>query len=310
MQSFFEFDEEIYRGNSKINNKQNQVYIINNFDSQKVDYYITEINNINFDFDTIEYISKKGMGLSGTPIFNYNNYKVIGIQKWIQDKNDINLGTLIKEPIKNFFNKYKNNNKNNNNNNNLLEKNVNENSVNIKYFTKEKFTLINSNDCIFNYSIRGKAEKRLLKELEETLYQEGYKIYGFIDNKIIGTLEGPLRTIYENGYFHFEIIYSNNYPFRPPIFFFKTIMFHPNIKEDGNVFIDILKERWTPELSLKTIIISIQSLLNDPNTDNYTNKEAADLYRLNRKEYEKAVRLYISKFANYSNINIYWSLFK
>ena len=51
-------------------------------------------------------------------------------------------------------------------------------------------------------------------------------------------------------------------------------MFHPNIKEDGNVFIDILKERWTPELSLKTIIISIQSLLNDPNTDNYTNKEA------------------------------------
>ena len=310
MQSFFEFDEEIYRGNSKINNKQNQVYIINNFDSQKVDYYITEINNINFDFDTIEYISKKGMGLSGTPIFNYNNYKVIGIQKWIQDKNDINLGTLIKEPIKNFFNKYKNNNKNNNNNNNLLEKNVNENSVNIKYFTKEKFTLINSNDCIFNYSIRGKAEKRLLKELEETLYQEGYKIYGFIDNKIIGTLEGPLRTIYENGYFHFEIIYSNNYPFRPPIFFFKTIMFHPNIKEDGNVVIDILKERWTPELSLKTIIISIQSLLNDPNTDNYTNKEAADLYRLNRKEYEKTVRLYISKFANYSNINIYWSLFK
>ena len=104
-----------------------------------MDYYITEINNINFDFDTIEYISKKGMGLSGTPIFNYNNYKVIGIQKWIQDKNDINLGTLIKEPIKNFYNKYKKNN----NNNNLLEKNVNENSVNIKYFTKEKFTLIN-----------------------------------------------------------------------------------------------------------------------------------------------------------------------
>jgi hypothetical protein len=122
LKSFFEFDEEIYRDNLKINNKQNQVYIINNFDSQKVDYYITEINNINFDFDTIEYISKKGVGLSGTPIFNYNNYKVIGIKKWIQEENDINLGTLIKEPIINFYNKYK---KKNNNNNFTIIKNIN-----------------------------------------------------------------------------------------------------------------------------------------------------------------------------------------
>ena len=67
--------------------------------------------------------------------------------------------------------------------------------------------------------------------------------------------------------------------------------------------VDILKDKWIPELSLKTIIISIQSLLNDPNIDDFENEEAVKLFRKSRKEYENTVRFYISIYSNYSNIN-------
>lgn len=65
--------------------------------------------------------------------------------------------------------------------------------------------------------------------------------------------------------------------------------------------IDILGERWIPELSLKDIIPSIIFFLNEPNTNNYVNEEAQRLYIENRNKYEETVKAYISKFANYSN---------
>ena len=121
----------------------------------------------------------------------------------------------------------------------IIEEVKKDKSLNINKNSKANFTLINSIKYECKQSIKGIAEKRLVKELNNVLFAEGFEIYGFIDNKIIGVLEGPPHTIYENGYFLFELEYSNNYPFSPPHFYFKTFIFHPNINDKGFLNIDI-----------------------------------------------------------------------
>ena len=82
---------------------------------------------------------------------------------------------------------------------------------------------------------------------------------------------------------------------------FLTNIFHPNISENGYVSVDILGINWAPTLSrLEFIIYSIQSLLDDPNPNDFLNETAANLYKTDRKSYDETVKEYTTKFANYS----------
>lgn len=121
-----------------------------------------------------------------------------------------------------------------------------------------------------------------------------------------GTLVGPQDTIYEEGIFKFNMIFPNNYPLSPPKFIFKTPIYHPNIYKDGLVCISILhnpgedemgyehsSERWRPVHTVESIVLSIISLLSNPNDESPANIDAGKLWRENRREYKKKVREYI-----------------
>ena len=86
--------------------------------------------------------------------------------------------------------------------------------------------------------------KRLNKEIKDLLDAkgEGFQLFGFIENKIYGVLEGPPNSPYENGFFRFTITYERDYPFKPPEFLFETKIFHPNIN-NGWIGIGILKDQ-------------------------------------------------------------------
>ena len=112
---------------------------------------------------------------------------------------------------------------------------------------------------------------------------------------------GPSETIYEGGIFQCEFNFPKNYPNKPPEFKFITKIPHPNIYPDGKVCISILhdgvdefnyediSERWNPSHSVNSIIMSVISMLSNPNIESPANLDIAILYRNNYNEYKKKI---------------------
>ncbi|CAO2637764.1 Ubiquitin-conjugating enzyme E2 R2 [Lemmus lemmus] len=90
-------------------------------------------------------------------------------------------------------------------------------------------------------------------------------------------------------------------------------MWHPNIYENGDVCISILhlpvddpqsgelpSERWNPTQNVRTILLSVISLLNEPNTFSPANMDASVMFRKWRdnkgkdKEYAEIIRKQVS----------------
>ena len=136
--------------------------------------------------------------------------------------------------------------------------------------------------------------KRINKELQE--FNEdppGNYSAGPIDNDLFeweATLIGPQDSPYENGLFDLNIQFPEDYPFRPPKIIFRTKIYHPNINSKGSICLDILKDKWSPALTISKVLLSICSLLSDPNPLDPLRPELAQLYLNNRVQYDINVR--------------------
>ena len=104
---------------------------------------------------------------------------------------------------------------------------------------------------------------------------------------------GPKETPFEDGTFKLNIQFSEEHPKKAPVVKFLTKIFHPNIfEEDGQVGLD---SHWSPAFDISTILVSIQSLLREPNLISPpANKLAARLLRENKREYLKRVKLCVN----------------
>jgi ubiquitin-conjugating enzyme E2 R len=122
---------------------------------------------------------------------------------------------------------------------------------------------------------------------------------------------GPPGTVYEGGYFKARLRFPSNYPYLPPAMKFLTSVYHPNVYDNGDLCISILHppvddprsgelvcERWNPTQNVRTILLSVISLLNEPNTMSPANVDASVLYRKWRdgvdKEYERIVKAQVA----------------
>uniref|UniRef100_A0A7S1ZEF8 E2 ubiquitin-conjugating enzyme n=2 Tax=Ditylum brightwellii TaxID=49249 RepID=A0A7S1ZEF8_9STRA len=120
---------------------------------------------------------------------------------------------------------------------------------------------------------------------------------------------GPDGTIYEGGFFRARLVFPPDFPNMPPTMTFISEMWHPNVYEDGKVCISILHppgedemnsqesadERWRPILGVEAILMSVISMLSDPNDESPANLDAAVQWRNDRQGFKKKVRQVVRK---------------
>lgn len=114
---------------------------------------------------------------------------------------------------------------------------------------------------------------------------------------------GPVGTCYEGGVFSAVLNFPRDYPLSPPTMRFTTPVFHPNVYSDGRVCISILhppgedphhyelsSERWSPVQSIEKILMSVVSMLAEPNDESGANIDACKMWRQNREEFDRIVK--------------------
>jgi ubiquitin-conjugating enzyme E2 C len=163
--------------------------------------------------------------------------------------------------------------------------------------------------------------KRLQQELMTMMTSEDQTVSAFPEGDSLftwlGTIQGPTGTVYEGFKFTLNLKFPAgncfgvllhlcckmvllesldvpktclfaDYPFSAPTVKFVSPCFHPNVDQHGNICLDILKEKWSAAYSVRTVLLSIQSLLGEPNNDSPLNTYAAKLWE-NQEEYRNTL---------------------
>ena len=108
---------------------------------------------------------------------------------------------------------------------------------------------------------------------------------------------GPSDWAYQGGVFFLTVHFPADYPFKPPKLQFITRIYHPNINKNGSIGLDILKDQWSPALTISKVLLSISSLLTDPNPDDPLVPEIAHQYKTSKAKYEATAHEWTKKYA-------------
>ena len=123
---------------------------------------------------------------------------------------------------------------------------------------------------------------------------------GLIEDDIFhwqATIIGPEDTPYYGGVFELRIEFPQDYPFKSPNIIFMTKIYHCNINSNGNICLDILKEQWSPALTISKVLLSICSLMNDQNPNDPLTPDAADMYINDREHFIEIAKDYTLRYA-------------
>ena len=112
------------------------------------------------------------------------------------------------------------------------------------------------------------------------------------------TLFGPVGSPDEGGIWKLSIHFPTEYPFKPPKINFKNKIYHPNINSSGSICLDVLKDKWSPALTISKILLSICSLLDDPNPDDPLVVDIANEYNDNKSKYLETARSWTTIYAS------------
>jgi ubiquitin-conjugating enzyme (huntingtin interacting protein 2) len=147
--------------------------------------------------------------------------------------------------------------------------------------------------------------RRIAKELADIQSDTASKIFceaadGGADlSHLLASFPGPPDTPYEGGTYRVDIKIPTEYPFRPPIMQFKTKLWHPNVSsQTGAICLDTLGTAWSPVLTIKSALLSLQSLLSTPEPKDPQDAEVASMLMKNPEQFQRVAREWAIKHAS------------
>jgi ubiquitin-conjugating enzyme E2 D/E len=123
---------------------------------------------------------------------------------------------------------------------------------------------------------------------------------GIIEDDIYNwqaTIMGPEGSPYHNGVFYLRIEFPADYPFKPPKITFITKIYHCNINSAGSICLDILKEQWSPALTISKVLLSICSLMDDQNPNDPLMVDIANLYMSDKSKFIETAKMHTLRYA-------------
>merc|ERR1712224_145924 len=108
---------------------------------------------------------------------------------------------------------------------------------------------------------------------------------------------GPVQSPYEGGAYKLELFLPEEYPMAAPKVRFLTKIYHPNIDKLGRICLDILKDKWSPALQIRTVLLSIQALLSSPNPDDPLDNSVAEVWLKNEAQALRTAKEWTKKYA-------------
>ena len=144
---------------------------------------------------------------------------------------------------------------------------------------------------------------RIKKEYQDLQKEKNSNVLVKLVNNDIrhwkGRIKGPIDTCYQGGIFDVDIIIPNEYPFKPPKMKFDTKIWHPNISSvTGAICLDILKNEWTPALTIRTALISLQALMCEPVPNDPQDAVVAKQYMSDIKLFNQTAKHWVEEYAN------------
>jgi ubiquitin-protein ligase len=145
------------------------------------------------------------------------------------------------------------------------------------------------------------AAKRIQKELAEISLEpptncsagpKGDNLYEWVSS-----IMGPSGSPYAGGVFFLDIRFPSDYPFKPPKVTFRTRIYHCNVNSSGQICLDILKEQWSPALTISKVLLSICSLLTDANPHDPLVGSIAQQFLNDRPAHDKTATEWTRRYA-------------
>lgn len=113
----------------------------------------------------------------------------------------------------------------------------------------------------------------------------------------VSTIIGPQGSPYEGGIFFLDIIFPFDYPFNPPKVTFKTRIYHCNVDSSGELNLEILKDGWSPALTISKVLLAIKSIITNPDPYNRLVSSIACLYLTDRAKHDEIAAEWTMRFA-------------
>ncbi|EIE87095.1 hypothetical protein RO3G_11806 [Rhizopus delemar RA 99-880] len=140
--------------------------------------------------------------------------------------------------------------------------------------------------------IKRKTAEKTMSSSAKSAGPKGDNLYEWVS-----TIAGPADSPYAGGIFFLDVHFPQDYPFKPPKVVFRTRIYHCNINSQGAICLDILKDNWSPALTISKVLLSICSLLTDANPHDPLVGSIAQEYLNNREEHDSTAREWTKRYA-------------